>query len=110
MFMKDATAIVAAVGDPDISAKRYEKDTMIPLEHMVLAATALGYGTCWIGAFDENAVKSMLRSPKESKWSRCSQSENPVKNLAQNLGKSFRRSSSKKKGKALSASARFICS
>ena len=67
MFMKDATAIVAAVGDPDISAKWYEKDTMIALEHMVLAATALGYGTCWIGAFDEDAVSSMLKIPERAK-------------------------------------------
>jgi nitroreductase len=33
------------------------------LEHMVLAATALGYGTCWIGAFDEDAIKRLLKIP-----------------------------------------------
>ena len=66
-FIKDAAAIVAAVGDPDISAKWYEKDTMIALEHMVLAATALGYGTCWIGAFNEDAVKSLLKIPERAK-------------------------------------------
>ena len=66
-FLKDAAAIVAAVGDPEVSTRWHEKDTMIALEHMVLAATALGYGTCWIGAFDEDAVKSLLKIPTKMK-------------------------------------------
>jgi nitroreductase len=40
---------------------------MIALEHIVLAATALGYGTCWIGAFDEDAVKRLLKIPARMK-------------------------------------------
>jgi len=39
---------------------------MIAVEHMVLAATALEYGTCWIGAFNENEVKKILKIPKNS--------------------------------------------
>ncbi len=66
-FLSDAAAIVAAIGDPDVSARWFEKDTMIALEHMVLAATALGYGTCWIGAFDEEAVKRLLKIPAKVK-------------------------------------------
>ncbi len=66
-FLRDASAIVAAVGDPAVSARWFEKDLMIALEHMVLAATALGYGTCWIGAFDEDAVKRLLKIPARMK-------------------------------------------
>jgi len=66
-FMNDAAAIVVAVGDPEVSTRWHEKDTMIALEHMVLAATALGYGTCWIGAFDEDAVKRLLKIPTKMK-------------------------------------------
>jgi nitroreductase len=66
-FIKDAAAIVAAAGDPEVSTDWHEKDTMIALEHMVLAATAMGYGTCWIGAFDEDAVKRLLRIPAKMK-------------------------------------------
>jgi nitroreductase len=62
-FLSDAAAIVAAMSDPEVSSKWHEKDTMIALEHMALAATALGYGTCWIGAFDEDAVKRLLKIP-----------------------------------------------
>jgi len=32
---------------------------------MILAATALGYGTCWIGAFDQDRVKSLLEVPED---------------------------------------------
>lgn len=66
-FLADAAVIAVAVGDPEVSARWNEKDTMIALEHMVLAATALGYGTCWIGAFDEDAVKRLLKIPKKMK-------------------------------------------
>jgi nitroreductase len=66
-FLSEAAAIIVATGDPDITPRWYEKDTMIALEHMVLAATALGYGTCWIGAFDEDAVKRLLKIPKKVK-------------------------------------------
>lgn len=45
-FLAEAAVIPVAVGNPDTSAKWHEKDTIIALEHMVLAATALGYGTC----------------------------------------------------------------
>jgi nitroreductase len=31
---------------------------------MVLASTALGYGTCWIGAFNENDVKEIAKVPE----------------------------------------------
>jgi nitroreductase len=63
-FLKEAAAIIVAVADPRISAKWHVGDTMIALEHMVLAATALGYGTCWVGAFDADEVKSLLKIPK----------------------------------------------
>jgi nitroreductase len=37
----------------------------IAMENMMLAATALGYGTCWIGAFDPERVKSLLEVPED---------------------------------------------
>jgi len=65
MFLADAAAIVVAVGVPEISEKWHDKDVMIAGEHMVLAAAALGYGTCWIGAFNEQKVKEILGVPDE---------------------------------------------
>jgi nitroreductase len=37
----------------------------IVLDHAVLAATSLGYGTCWIGAYDASKVKSVLGIPAD---------------------------------------------
>lgn len=66
-FLNDAAAIVVAAADPEASQRWHEKDTIIALEHIVLAATSLGYGTCWIGAFDESAVKRLLKIPRKLK-------------------------------------------
>jgi nitroreductase len=35
-------------------------DAAIAMDHIVLAATALGLGTCWIGAFDPKAAREVL--------------------------------------------------
>ena len=39
-------------------------DVSIAIEHMALAARALGLGTCWIGAFRQEDVKRVLGIPK----------------------------------------------
>jgi nitroreductase len=66
-FLSDAAIVITAVSDREASTQWHEKDTMIALEHIVLAATALGYGTCWIGAFDEHEVKHLLKIPSRMK-------------------------------------------
>lgn len=72
-FVADADTVIVALGDPGndklpykLSSTRipYRQDPMIAIEHMVLAATALGYGTCWIGAFNEDEVKRILKVPE----------------------------------------------
>jgi nitroreductase len=70
-FIADADAVIVALGVPEVesdpSSSTYLphlQDTMIAVEHMVLAATALGYGTCWIGAFTEEKVKKILNVPE----------------------------------------------
>jgi nitroreductase len=40
-------------------------DAAIITDHITLAAAAEGLGTCWIGAFDADKVKSILSIPKE---------------------------------------------
>lgn len=35
-------------------------DAAIVMDHIVLAATALGLGTCWVAAFDASAAKELL--------------------------------------------------
>ncbi|MGZ7159962.1 MAG: nitroreductase family protein [Methanobacterium sp.] len=38
-------------------------DATIVMDHIILTATSLGLGTCWIGAFDAEAVKIILKLP-----------------------------------------------
>jgi nitroreductase len=40
-------------------------DVAIALENMVLAATSEGLGTCWVGSFDEEEVKQILKIPED---------------------------------------------
>ncbi len=43
----------------------YPIDCAIAIDHMTLAATELGLGTCWIGAFHEDKVKALLGIPED---------------------------------------------
>jgi nitroreductase len=40
-------------------------DTAIVMDHIILAATALGLGTCWIAAFDEANARKVLSLPED---------------------------------------------
>ena len=42
-------------------------DTAIALENMVLAAWSLGVGSCWIGSFNEQKTKELLKIPEDWK-------------------------------------------
>jgi len=39
-------------------------DSAIVMDHVILAATNMGLGTCWIGAFDPNAARKFLELPQ----------------------------------------------
>ncbi len=61
-FMSRAPVLIVACGD---TGSRYNvHDTCIALEHVVLAATAEGLGTCWVVSFDERMVKELLKIPE----------------------------------------------
>jgi nitroreductase len=73
-FMAEAPLIVVACGFPDDCYSRlgnYMKswpvDVAIAVEHLILQAQEEGLGTCWIGAFEERDVKSVLSIPKNVK-------------------------------------------
>ena len=40
-------------------------DVAIALEHISLAATELGLGTCWIGSFETEKVREILNIPQD---------------------------------------------
>ncbi|MCX7704720.1 MAG: nitroreductase family protein [bacterium] len=40
-------------------------DCAIAMDHLILAATELGLGTCWICAFDPDAARKILKLPED---------------------------------------------
>jgi nitroreductase len=66
--INEAPMVAVMVGNPALSGKVDEKDyylvdSAIAMEHLVLAATAEGYGTCWVGSVDEDKVRDILGIP-----------------------------------------------
>lgn len=58
-----APLAIAGIVDPSVTNWAVA-DMSIAFDHMVLQATELGLGTCWIGAFDEGKVKGLLGVPE----------------------------------------------
>jgi len=68
-FIKDSAFTIVGcgyVGD-SYGQKWSTIDTTIALENMVIAAWALGVGSCWIGDFKEEEVKKLLHIPDDWK-------------------------------------------
>ena len=64
-FLKESPVVIVGCGDKKKSPEWYAVDTTIALQNMVLTATNEGLGTCWIGSFDEDLVRSLLSIPEE---------------------------------------------
>jgi nitroreductase len=45
--------------------KYHYVDAAIAMDHLILAATNLGLGTCWVAAFDVDAAREVLGLPDE---------------------------------------------
>lgn len=68
-FVGECPYFIAALSDPRF--KWHQVDIAISLTNFTLQATELGYGTCWVGAFDESMVKELLGVPREKKVVVC---------------------------------------
>ena len=71
-FIASAPVVIVAVGTmPDrimhCDVPGDPVDVAIAIDHMTLTATELGLGTCWIGAFDQDAVRGVLGIPATAK-------------------------------------------
>lgn len=61
--------VICACGIPSENwvrkdSKNYnDVDVAIAMDHLILAATDAGLGTCWIAAFDVNAAREVLHLP-----------------------------------------------
>jgi len=64
-FLKEAPVVIVGCGNQRASPRWFMVDVAIAMQNMVLAATAEGLGTCWIGSFNEKEVREMLKIPGE---------------------------------------------
>lgn len=71
-FLVEAPVNIVVCAEPQRSAQRYGErgaslyclqDTAAAVQNILLAATAFGLATCWVGAFDESKVASVLNMP-----------------------------------------------
>lgn len=76
-WLAQAPLIIVGCAKLDIVANRigsritgteyFQIDMGIAMEHMVLKATELGLGSCWIGWFKEERVRELLSIPEKIK-------------------------------------------
>ena len=75
-FITDASIVFVICAIPEMSAKIYGKrgsdlyclqDTAAVTENLLLTAEALGYGSCWVGAFDEEITRKALSIEPEKR-------------------------------------------
>jgi len=62
-WASEAPVIIVGCTDSSVSPSWHLVDFAIAFEHMVLAATNIGLGTCWIGRLEHETVKKVLNIP-----------------------------------------------
>ncbi len=74
MWIAEAPALVVICAEPEKQEHYYGirgerlysiQNCAAAAENMLVAATALGLGSCWVGAFDENKVRDTIGIPTE---------------------------------------------
>jgi len=72
-YLKDAPVALVVCVNLDRAGSRYGElgvkyfaplDAAVAVQNMMLAAYALGLGTCWDSVFDKNRVREMLNLPR----------------------------------------------
>ncbi len=67
VVISEKSKFLARIGGMFRGTKYYLIDIGIAMEHFVLQAEELGLGTCWIGWFNEEAIKPILNIPQRKK-------------------------------------------
>ncbi len=71
-FIAEAPVAIVVCANTTRTSRRYGRrgeelyciqDTAAATQNIHLAAYALGYATCWVGAFDEDAVAEVIKAP-----------------------------------------------
>ena len=70
-FVLEAPLVIVACADSRIKWRYSERgrslyticDTTVSIENLMLQATELGLGSCWVGSFDEGKIRKILNVP-----------------------------------------------
>ena len=71
-FIAEAPVVVVVCANIPRTSSRYGRrgaelyciqDTAAAVQNILLTAYALGYGTCWVGAFDEESAAKAIKAP-----------------------------------------------
>lgn len=71
-FVEEAPVVIVVCANEDLSSEGYGargktlyciQDTAAAIQNILLAAYSIGLGACWIGAFDEEEAREILRVP-----------------------------------------------
>jgi nitroreductase len=71
-FIEEAPVVIVVCANENSSSRRYGvrgkalyciQDTSAAAQNIHLAALSFGLGTCWVGAFDEDKARRVLRIP-----------------------------------------------
>jgi nitroreductase len=64
-FIKDTPVTIVGCAHKDLIAGKWSIiSTTIALHNMVVAAWAMGIGSCWVGDFNEEKIKKLLNIPE----------------------------------------------
>jgi nitroreductase len=66
-WVAEAPVIVVGCADSSLSPTWHLVDFAIAFEHIILAATNLGLGTCWLGRLENETIKKALNIPDHIK-------------------------------------------
>lgn len=74
-FIAEAPVVLVIFANEKRSSVKYGRrgefycllDATIAASYIQLAATALGLGTCWVGAFDDDELRKILNAPAHLK-------------------------------------------
>lgn len=72
-YVEEAPVVIVVCANEKRSSARYGtrgkalyciQDTAAAVQDILLTAYSVGLGSCWVGAFDEDAVKGVLKAPE----------------------------------------------
>lgn len=63
--IKEKVELILEENSPEEEVKQIIRDTSIATEHILLTASSLGLGSCWVAWFTQNTIRPVLNIPTD---------------------------------------------